>query len=176
MSNYWVAKDQTLWTQERYKKEVLKRGANLWQIPVLSGGHFFWGEVFWAKSLGKMLKIEDACSFPYRQLTVQQILNNIVFLAEQLEDVRHVLGDHPLSVTCWLRTNEYRLALVKNGYHPAEKSIHHDGCAIDFIHAKYSAIEVRSKIKNMWKGRAEINIPWVHLDTLNWGKQVYFNP
>ncbi len=111
---------------------------------VIADGHFYWSEV-----------TKNGTRIPESRMIVE----NILALAQLLEDVRSRLGNRPITVTSWYRPPE-----VNRAVGGATKSKHLTGGAVDIVVQGLSAGQVQDILRPVWNGGIGLARTFTHLD------------
>lgn len=138
---------------------------NLLQLPgysapvslnqaIYAGSHFSWAEV---TKNGTRLPV--ATRFEGTVIPATKIVANAVLLARELDKVRSLFGDRPITVTSWLRPPDVNAAVggVANSQHLI-------GWAADILIDGYSPHEVAAKLTETWVGGLGDSSAFTHLD------------
>lgn len=86
------------------------------------------------------------------------IVDNLRKLANELEDVRKLLGDRPMTIT-----SGYRSPAHNRKVGGAPQSFHLRGLAADFVVQGLTPQKVQEILKE-WPGGMELAPTWTHLD------------
>ncbi len=125
--------------------------------PIYPTSHFTWGEA--TKDLTR--KPEDLMKAGKLFCDAETIEQNIIKTAKYLDDVRDILGGHPLLVTSW-----YRPQKVNKAVGGGKNSQHLYGLAVDFYSNYISPTEIYQRLEG-WhgsKGGIAKYYNFVHLD------------
>ena len=98
--------------------------------PVLKGGNFTWAEV--TKNGRRMPPSKD-------------VVENILRIADTMQDIRELFGDRPVKVTSW-----YRDPVSNRRVGGASRSFHITGGAVDFYISGVSPAEVQQRLGPWW--------------------------
>ncbi len=112
--------------------------------PIVPGGNFTWAE---ATKGGSRLPVNET------------IANNIIRMAQRMEEVRSRLGDRPLTITSW-----YRPPAVNRAVGGARRSTHLRGYGVDFVASGMSPGEVQRQLDPWWSGGLGYGRTFTHLD------------
>ncbi|TVQ53585.1 MAG: DUF882 domain-containing protein [Spirulina sp. DLM2.Bin59] len=112
--------------------------------PIISGGNFTWGE---ATKDGQRLP-ENAT-----------ITNNIIRMAQRMQEVRSRLGNRSITITSW-----YRPPAINRAVGGASRSTHIQGHGVDFVVAGLSPREVQRQLDPWWPGGLGYGSTFTHLD------------
>lgn len=103
---------------------------------------------------------------------------NAITLFSHLQDIRNLIKK-PIIIRSGARTPEYTAYLRKRGVPAALHSPHMEWKAVDITIPSMSNKDLWLFCNDNWKGRLEnlhFTPTWVHLDVLQWGERVRFNP
>ena len=98
--------------------------------PVLKGGNFTWAEV--TKNGRRMPQSKD-------------VVDNILRIADTMQDIRELFGNRPIKVTSW-----YRDPMSNRRVGGASRSRHLTGGAVDFSISGVSPAEVQQRLGPWW--------------------------
>ncbi|NET54332.1 MAG: DUF882 domain-containing protein, partial [Merismopedia sp. SIO2A8] len=98
--------------------------------PVLKGGNFTWAEV---------------TKNGQRMPTSKDVVDNILRIADTMQDIRELFGDRPIKVTSW-----YRDPVSNRRVGGASRSRHLTGGAVDFYVSGVSPAEVQQRLGPWW--------------------------
>lgn len=136
--------------------------------PIVPNGHFTWREYLTLRMWNTTATIK------------KEEIENAIFLFENIETlIRRPLGK-PLIISSGYRSFAYMKYLRSIGIPAALMSAHNSARAVDLEAPHGMTNEAFWKFCDArWLGRME-NLKhtpgWVHLDTLQWGKKIRFNP
>ncbi len=120
---------------------------------IVAGGNFTWGEA-----------TREGARLPENE----SITNNIVRMAQRMEEVRSRLGNRPITITSW-----YRPPAVNRAVGGARQSTHLQGHGVDFVASGMSPGEVQRQLDPWWSGGLGYGRTFTHLD--NRGYRVRWN-
>ncbi|MEB3356072.1 MAG: D-Ala-D-Ala carboxypeptidase family metallohydrolase [Synechococcales bacterium] len=114
--------------------------------PILTGGNFTWAE---ATKNGN-------CLPPTRS-----VVDNLIQMADVLQEIRELFGDRPVTVASW-----YRDPMTNRRLGGSPRSYHLTGGAVDFWIAGVSLTDVQERLDPWWGNRGGLarNRTSVHLD------------
>jgi zinc D-Ala-D-Ala carboxypeptidase len=95
--------------------EIPKIGIVHINDPIYTGSHFSWGE---ATRDGSRIPIDTM--YRGELVSAEEIVDNIITLAHDLDKIRARFGDHPILINSWYRPLEVNQATdgaAKNSYH-----------------------------------------------------------
>jgi zinc D-Ala-D-Ala carboxypeptidase len=111
--------------------------------PIYAGSHFTWGE---ATKDGS--RIPRDTRYRGELISAEEIVDNIITLAHELDQVRAQFGNNPIAINSWYRPPDVN-ALTDGA---AEKSYHIIGLAADFRVLNVDAGKVYRVLDLNWKG------------------------
>jgi len=123
---------------------IAGKGQLTTDTPIIAGGSFTWGE---ATKEGQRLP-ENAT-----------ITNNIIRMAQRMQEVRTKLGNRSITITSW-----YRPPAVNRAIGGATRSTHIQGHGVDFVVAGLSPREVQRQLDPWWPGGLGYGSTFTHLD------------
>jgi uncharacterized protein YcbK (DUF882 family) len=91
-------------------------------------------------------------------------------MAQDLEIARTALGDRPMDVISWYRTERYQQEMRDRGHHPARYSQHLKARAVDFRVRGVSSDQIAATLEQLIAAKAihdggiGIYDGWVHYD------------
>lgn len=109
------------------------RGVYYTNNPIHSGGNFTWGE---ATHGGTRIPVSA------------DIVYNIIYIAEVMEEIRTLFGNRPIYVTSW-----YRDPAINAAIGGAISSRHIEGDAVDFYIPGYHPYDVFDRLDRWWGSR-----------------------
>ncbi|MEM9220556.1 MAG: D-Ala-D-Ala carboxypeptidase family metallohydrolase [Cyanobacteria bacterium P01_F01_bin.150] len=114
--------------------------------PVLKGGNFTWAEV---TRNGQCLPAD------------KDVVNNILRMADTMQDIRELFGNRPIKITSW-----YRDPVFNRRVGGPTQSIHLTGGAVNFYIAGVSPTEVYQRLGPWWgsQGGLAIASGFTHID------------
>lgn len=101
--------------------------------PILPGGNFSWAE---ATKGGTRIPVN------------KKIVQNILRIADTMEEIRSLFGDRPITITSW-----YRDPVSNRRVGGASRSQHLTGGAVDFVIAGVHPSEVQRRLDPWWGSR-----------------------
>lgn len=101
--------------------------------PIITGGHFSWAEA-----------TKNGTRIP----TNKTIVENILKIAEVMEEVREYFGNRPIVVNSW-----YRDPVTNRKVGGATRSRHLSGDAVDFVVEGISPMSVNKRLDSWWGSR-----------------------
>jgi uncharacterized protein YcbK (DUF882 family) len=101
--------------------------------PIIKEGNFTWNEA-----------TKGGTRIPRSEVIVERI----IAIAEELEDVRKFLGNKPMTINSWYRTQE-----VNSRIGGASNSRHMIGDAVDFTIEDCHPFDVYAKLDDWWGER-----------------------
>lgn len=135
--------------------------------PIYKGSNFTWGE---ATKDGTRLPCQT--TFDGRVIPAAQITSNIIKLANNLDTIRELFGNKPITITSW-----YRPPAINRAVGGVANSQHLLGWAADFQIEGYDPQDVAAKLKPIWDGGLGDSSAFTHVDMrqlMGWGR-AYWN-
>ena len=114
--------------------------------PILSGGHFTWGE---ATHGGTRIPVSAA------------IVYGMIRMAEVMEEIRTMFGNRPIQINSW-----YRDPVTNAAVGGASMSRHLTGDALDFVIPGYHPYDVFARLDSWWGARGGLasSTIFTHID------------
>jgi Peptidase M15 len=111
--------------------------------PIYTGSHFTWGEATRDGS-----RIPQGTFFRGEWVSAEEIAQNIVLFARDLDKIRFQFGNNPIDINSWYRTP----AINKATPGAADDSYHMIGLAADFRVRNRNSNKVYSVLDLTWPG------------------------
>lgn len=124
--------------------------------PIISGGHFTWGEA----THGGTRPIDDL-----------SVAEGVIRIAKALELVRAKLGNAPISINSWYRDPRTNAAVGG-----ASQSRHMEGDAVDFVIVGRNPHDIYQELSDWWGARGGLasSSVFTHIDTRSyWARWDY---
>jgi uncharacterized protein YcbK (DUF882 family) len=142
---------------------------------VINGGHFNWNEV---TKYGQRIP-EDLIRDEKIICPVKYVVQNIIHTAKDMEEIRHLFGDNPVTVISWYRPfsadNKIQEELKKQGKKAASDSQHMYGRAVDFTVKGMTPLKVAAKLRSYWGDRGGVGTysSFTHVDNRGFNARWY---
>lgn len=122
--------------------------------PIYNQSNFTWAEVTKGGA-----RLPENTVFDGKTIDAAQITSNIVKLAHELDKVRVVFGNCPITITSW-----YRPTAVNRAVGGVSNSQHLLGWAADIQIQGYQPHQVAARLDRIWQGGLGDSVAFTHLD------------
>lgn len=112
--------------------------------PIINQGNFTWAEA-----------TKNGTRIPESK----QLVDNIILMAEKMQEVREFLGGTPITITSW-----YRDPATNRRVGGAIKSTHILGYGVDFHVRGMTPRQVQNRLESYWEGGLGYGHRFTHLD------------
>lgn len=128
---------------------ILPSGKKVFFVDlIIPNGNFTWKEALWSDTAGYAQEPAN--------LVIEQ---NIIRAAQEMQKIREILGNFPLTVTSW-----YRNPIVNKLVGGEINSVHTKGLAVDFVHPVYSPLQIHAKLNDQHSGGMGTYKNFTHID------------